>query len=454
MRMCRTNGSDPLCFTSLLDRDQSIKNIQHSNLLTFQRFRDDILRRVSIMTLCSKLPPKDLFFARLYYFTFMGGWGFILPFANLFYVSLGFSGKQIGVISSTSAVVGMIASPIWVSTVKRNPLAQRILQTDIILGAIGYYFIGRQTNFLPIIFIIFLHSLAASGVMPLSDSMAVTVSKESGLGYGSVRAWASLGWIVSVLTSGQLIQQFGYVAGFIGVSLMWLISSTVIFFIQPYYFKNVQTQDQPKPGLRIAIRRVFQDRTLLGFAIALVFIGFLNSGVLQFENVFLAELGASKQLISVAGILSAIVELPFMIFADRFMHRVGAHRLMLIALSMTIFQRITVLLLPFIPTIMIVRFIVGFAFNFFSFSFFGFLVCCTTCSETGTVLALYTVTIAGLVNIIAALIGGAIFDAVGARWLYAFSALGYMIGATSLWLTRPHPNPLLKGEGTSSPAQA
>jgi len=406
------------------------------------------------MTLFSKLPPKDLFFARLYYFTFMGGWGFILPFANLFYVSLGFSGKQIGFISSTSAVVGMIASPIWVSTVKRHPLAQRILQTAIVLGAIGYYFIGRQTNFLPIIFVIFLHSLAASGVMPLSDSMAVTVSKESGLGYGSVRAWASLGWIVSVLTSGQLIQQFGYVAGFIGVSLMWLISSTVIFFIQPYYFKNVQTQDQPKPGLRIAIRRVFQDRTLLGFAIALVFIGFLNSGVLQFENVFLAELGASKQLISVAGILSAIVELPFMIFADRFMHRVGAHRLMLIALSMTIFQRITVFLLPFIPTIMIVRFIGGVAFSFYTISFVGLISSRTQSSETGTVLALYTVTIAGLVNIIAALIGGAIFDAVGARWLYAFSALGYMIGATSLWLTRPHPSPLLQGEETSTPVQA
>src|SRR5258706_2884619 len=406
------------------------------------------------MTLFSKLPPKDLFFARLYYFTFMGGWGFILPFANLFYVSLGFSGKQIGVISSTSAVVGMIASPIWVSTVKRNPLAQRILQTAIILGAIGYYFIGRQTNFLPIIFIIFLHSLAASGVMPLSDSMAVTVSKESGLGYGSVRAWASFGWIVSVLTSGQLIQQFGYVAGFIGVSLMWLISSTVIFFIQPYYFKNVQTQDQAKPGLQIGSRRVFQDRTLLGFAIGLVFICFRNSGVLQFENVFLAELGASKQLISVAGILSAIVELPFMIFADRFMHRVGAHQLMLIALSMTIFQRITVLLLPFIPTIMIVRFIGGVAFKFYTISFVGLISSRTQSSETGTVLALYTVTIAGLVNIIAAPVGGAIFDPVGARWLYAFSALGYIIGAVSLWLTRPSPHlsPLPKAEETAAPA--
>jgi PPP family 3-phenylpropionic acid transporter len=155
----------------------------------------------------------------------------------------------------------------------------------------------------------------------------------------------------------------------------------------------------------------------------------------------------------VAGILSAIVELPFMIFADRFMHRVGAHRLMTIALSMTVFQRLTVLLLPFIPTIMIVRFIGGMAFSFYTISFVGLISSRTQSSETGTVLALYTVTIAGLVNIVAAPVGGAIFDAVGARWLYAFSALGYIIGATSLWLTRPQPNPLLQGEETSAPVQ-
>ena len=39
--------------------------------------------------------------------------------------------------------------------------------------------------------------------------MAVTVSQESGLGYGSVRVWASFGWIVCLLSSGQLVERFG-----------------------------------------------------------------------------------------------------------------------------------------------------------------------------------------------------------------------------------------------------
>src|SRR5688500_12337023 len=67
----------------------------------------------SLMKTFNKPVFNDLFFTRAYYFCFMGGWGFVLPFINLFYISIGFSGKQIGVISSVSAVIGMIVSPLW-----------------------------------------------------------------------------------------------------------------------------------------------------------------------------------------------------------------------------------------------------------------------------------------------------------------------------------------------------
>ncbi|MFT3891144.1 MAG: MFS transporter [Anaerolineales bacterium] len=395
--------------------------------------------------LYSKFSTKDLLFARLYYFTFMGGSGFINPFLNLFYVSLGFSGKQIGLIASTGAIVSMIVSPIWVSYVKRHPHAQRIFQIAIVLGATSYYFLGHQTNYFAVLLIIFLFTLAVSGISPLSDSMAVTISQESGKGYGSVRVWASLGWIFSVLVTGQMVARFGYIAAFVGVAIMWLLAATLIFFIQPRYFTTHGKPDQPRSNIRLAVQRVLQDKTLIGFALALILIGFLNSGTLQFENVFLAELGASKQLISVAGTLSAIVELPFMLYADRIVHRVGVHRMLMIALAMTMLQRLVVLALPFIATIMIIRFIGGVTFSFYTISFIGLISSRTNQSETGTVLALYSVTIAGLVNIFAAPVGGAIFDAVGARWLYAFAAVGYGTAVLILWLTRPK---------TSAPAQA
>jgi len=390
----------------------------------------------------SKLPNRDLLFARAYYFAFMGGWGFIFPFINLFYISLGLSGKQIGMIGSVSSVVGLIVSPIIVSEIKKKPQARGILQASLMLGAIVYFVLGQQTAFLPILLIVFLQAPVIAGIMPASDAMAVHVSEEAGTGYGSVRVWASVGWIVTVLFSGWLIERNGYEAAFLGVGLTWLIGALLTLLIQPRYFISISPDvvGKPKSNLKTALKHVANDHTLLGYAVALIFMGFLNSGVLQFENVFLSELGASKQLISVAGILSAIVELPFMIIADRYMRRVGAHRLMLIAIAMILFQRAAVLLFPTIATIMIVRFIGGIAFSFTTIGSVVLISSRTEQSETGTVLALFTVTLNGLVNVLAAPVAGAIFDAIGTRWLYAFAVIGYAIGVLSLWLTRPMPS--------------
>lgn len=409
----------------------------NSNVNIF-RNAGDILRP---FTMINKPVYRDLFFARAYYFAFMGGWGFILPFLNLFYVSLGLSGTQIGTITSTSSIVGLLFAPLIVSEIKKRSRARGILQASIFLGALAYLLLGQQTLYLAILPIVFLQSLAVSGVMPVSDSMAVSVSKSTGSGYGSVRVFASLGWIVTVLVSGWLIERFGFMAAFIGVSIMWTAGAGIAFFIQPSYFVAKLNLQLPKTNLLTTFKRVASDRTLLGFAVALIFIGFMNSGVLQFENVFLAELGASKRLISVAGILSAVVELPFMLYADRYVRRYGADRVLLVAIIMSLLQRITVLIFPSIVTIMIVRFIGGIAFSLYTVSFIGLISSRTDESETGTVLALYTVTLTSLVNILAAPVSGAIFDVVGARWLYALSASGYTLGAICIWLTRPNSDP-------------
>lgn len=379
---------------------------------------------------------RDIIFARAYYFAFMGGWGFILPFVNLFYVSLGLKGAQIGTIGSVSAVVGLIVSPIIVNEIKKRPQARGILQASLMLGAICYFLLGQQTTFLAIIIIVFLQALVGAGIIPASDAMAVHVSQEAGTGYGSVRVWASVGWILVVPVSGWLIQRFGFEVGFLGVSLMWLMGALVTLLIQPRYFISPSLAGQPKSDLKTAFHRIARDPTLLGYAIAVVFMGFLNNGVLQFENVFLAELGASKPLISIAGILSAVVELPFMIYADRYVRRVGAHRVMLFAMVMLFFQRAAVLLFPAIATIMIVRFIGGVSFSFITIASVFLISSRTDPSETGTVLAIYTVTLAGLVNMLAAPVSGAVFDVIGARWLYALAAVGYAIGLLSLWMTR------------------
>ncbi len=386
------------------------------------------------------LARRDLLFARAYYFAYLGGWGFILPFINLFYVGLGLNGKQIGTLSAASALVGLVIAPVLVSEVKKRPKPERYLQWALALGALAYLLIGMQASFWPILAIVFAQAMVMAGLVPVSDAMAVSVAGGAGVGYGSVRVWSSVGWIISVLAAGWLIERLGFAAGFGGVAFGFLAACVFVFFIRPRHFSGepasleAEQPAQPKSSLRETIKRVWSDPILLAFAVALVFIGFLNNGVLQFENVYLAELGASKTLISVAGILSAVVELPFMLWADKIVRRVSAPRLMLLAFAIILFQRLLVLVFPSIESIMIARFIGGTSFSFYTVAFIGLIASRTKPNETGTVLALFTITISGLVSMLAAPVSGAIFDAVGARWLYALSFSGYLIGLVSLGL--------------------
>ena len=378
----------------------------------------------------------ELPFTRLYYFAYMGGAGSVLPFINLFFASLGLNGKQIGVINSASAITGLVAAPFIVDFIKKQIQARSYFQIILILGALGYFFVGQQSAFIPLLLVVIFHSLATSSVPPISDTMAVSAAKATNTGFGSMRVWGSLGWIFIVPTSGWLIQNFGFQAGFTVACLTWIAAAIIIFFIPSTFFSTSPEKNTVKLGLRAAIRTIQNSRILIGFAISVISIGFLNNGVLQFENVFLSSLGASKQLISIAGILSAIVEIPFMLLSDRLLRQISAHHMMLIAILLTIMQRLVVLLFPGIITIMIIRFIGGIAYSFYAISFIGMISSNTEPHESGTVLALFAVTLAGLVNIIASPISGAIYDLIGPRWLYAWSAAGYIIAVVSLWVTR------------------
>jgi MFS family permease len=50
---------------------------------------------------------------RIYYFLALGGIGLISPYLNLFFVSRGLSGLQVGVVLSIGFVVALFAAPIW-----------------------------------------------------------------------------------------------------------------------------------------------------------------------------------------------------------------------------------------------------------------------------------------------------------------------------------------------------
>ena len=373
------------------------------------------------------LPRRDLKFTRAYYFFFYGGVGFISPFLNIFYVRLGLSGTQIGWNAAVASLITLVAAPIWASKGERWRNPRVMLQMALLLSALGYFLLAWQTVFWGIVAVTVFRTLVGAGLSPLSDGLALAVTRVNRTGFGSVRVWASMGWVVTVLFSGWLIQRTNLRAGLMGAGLTTIVGAAVVLAIHPRHFSGQGAGDRQTSSLRTVMHGLQHNPGMVGVALMLITIGSANNGVAQFETVYLDTLGAKEAVIGIAGMLSAVVEIPCMLLADRLASRKGAYHLLLIAMLMSAGLRGLVFLIPAVMTILVERAVGGVAFSFYTVALIRLIGQQTNPQETRTVLALYTVTLASLIGIVVPPFAGAAYDHFGARWLYPVAAAGYLL---------------------------
>ncbi len=94
--------------------------------------------------------------------------------------------------------------------------------------------------------------------------------------------------------------------------------------------------------------------------------------------------------------------------------------------------------------ILITRLLGGVAYSLVTVSLVIFLNDNAPLGQSATMLALYTITFRNLVVLVAAPLGGQIYDAVGAYWLYLFAFIGSLISLAILRITQT--TKLIKGE--------
>lgn len=378
---------------------------------------------------------RDLWATRMYYFAMLGGSGFISPFLNLFYQRQGLSGVEIGWVVAISALVAIFAAPTWTNLVGRHSRPRSLLQGSLVVSALVMLWTGWQNQLVSIGLLTAVRTMVGAGIAPLSDAVAVRVVTTARTGYGSVRVWGSLGWAILVLFSGWLIEKLGFAAGFWGYALAISISAGLVFRIRPELFHR-HAQANPKAGYSQAISAIRSNPVLIGLVCMYILTGMANAGVLQFETIYLTQLGAWGTVLGLASMVSSVVELFGMFWADRMVTRYGTSITLKLSMLMYAFLRAAIFFIPGVGSIIAERALGGLAFSLITVGIVRIIVEQTRPEQTATILALFTVTLVGLVGILANPLAGFLFDSLGPRWLYPISAGGYLLAWVALQVTR------------------
>jgi MFS family permease len=387
------------------------------------------------MTVTAVRTQHDLVRVRLYFFTFIGGGGFLLPFITIFYHRQGLSGTQIGLIGASASLLTLLAAPIWGRWNDKLHAPRRILQAGLILSAVLLLILGRQSAFWPILLINLCLTLAGAGLMPLSDTLALDVGDRTGKGYGSIRLWGSLGWAILTPLAGRLIELLGLYMAFVGHAVTYVISAIIVRFIsRPERKPEDVAAASPHLGQIITVLR--SNRLMMGLGVAIMVNGLASTAVYQFEPIFMDQLGASETIIGITHTIPAVIELPGMLWADRLARRFGAHWLLRTALLLHMVQMIGVLLMPTIPMLIAQRALGGIQYSFSSIALITLINEQSPKGQRTTILALFTITLTSIANMIGAPVSGLIFDQLGAYWLFAFALAGYGLAWLALFATR------------------
>ena len=382
----------------------------------------------------SSLTRRDLWVMRAYYFFLVGGGGFVAPFLNLFFTRQNLDGFQIGVIVAVGSIIGLVAAPAFTRWSAQSQRPLRLLQISLVLMAVASVGLSQQRLFLWLMFFYAVRVLVGAGVTPLSDAMALRVTRLLDAGYGSVRVWGSFGWAIIVLSAGWLNDHVSIEAGFFGFAVALVLGALLLSRLN-----STAVTAGPgtiaagaRAGFRQVAQRMWKDRSLVGLGLMLVIIGIGGIGVGQFENVYLSQLGATDSLIGVASMVGSVVEIPGMLWAD---HMVRQHRpagILLASLAMSALLRLLVFSFPSVFLIIAVKAVWGMSFSLYTVALIKFIGERTHSHETATALAIFTVTLPSIINITGTPLAGLAFDRLGAHWLYLVSVLGYVLGVVIL----------------------
>ena len=368
---------------------------------------------------------SNIFAARCYHLVMNGGVGALAAFTGLFMDRRGLSASQIGLVIAMGSIVSLLSAPTIVRLFSESETPLRVLKICILAVIAATLAFSFQSTFLGIAVFHCLRTMFNSNFYTTADMITLKAIAGSDVGYGSVRVWGSIGWAPVVLVTGYLIELTdvritAYLsAGFALVS---------IFVLGRFRFDGGFRRDKTVTTRRSylsGVTELFRDRAVLILTVIITLSGVANAGVLNFEILFFDRLGASDTLIGILGMVSAVVEVPWMIATDRLIRRYGAVRVLIAAQLIYASMRLIVILSPTIPVVLIARALTGIGLSFNAIGYVSMINERFDMAKAGGALVVLTVTIPTLITILFTPVFGMLMDRFGGMILYYVSFAGF-----------------------------
>lgn len=363
----------------------------------------------------------DLRLGKVYYFSFLAAAACLLPLLTLYYEHRGMSGEQIGFLASIPPLVMLFGASLWGGIADATGMQQRLLSLAMLGSALAAAGILFAPSFPWLIAAVFLYSVFFSPLFPLSDTAVLELLRSEPHRYGRIRLWGSIGWGIAAPLIGYLVERSGLEWGFYAFIAGMVISALVSLRLPA-------ATSKPRSSFRKGFATLLHDRRWPVF-LAVIFAGGIGLGAVDnYLFLYLNSMQASNTIMGLSLSFSVISEVVIFYLADRLLMRFGVRRILTSALALIVL-RLYLLSLNTIPWVTLpLQLTHGPTYALMWASGVAFVKKNAPTAMRATAQSMFASAYSGLGAVAGALIGGFLYEHLGAHMMYRWISIGLLAG--------------------------
>lgn len=274
---------------------------------------------------------KNYFLISLIYFLIFISNALFLSFFQIFLASKGFNESKIGIISSITPLLCIIANPLCSLIGKNNKRIRYLLLALSVLEAIVILLVYKVNEFSLLIFVMCLVAIIDPPLFVILDSYTSSLVKENDLNFSYIRIVGTFSYALGTFISGLIIENFGYSLLFISASILMIISSIVILFLK----ENKNNEEREKGDFK----RLLSNKNFLIIGIYFIFIlSFASLGDTYISIYLTNELNLKESGFGLVSSLWVVIELLVVLILNKF--NIKNEKMLLIIMGISYLSRL------------------------------------------------------------------------------------------------------------------
>lgn len=271
---------------------------------------------------------NKLYVLYAFYFVYFISYGIFLPYVNIYYESLGFTGGQIGQLGAISQLGAMLITPLWGIICDKSRRYKSMIGLSIILTIIATYFWQKQYVYITVLLLSVLMVSMRSCTMPISDSISVAYCNEQHKDYGKIRAIGSFGYIFGSSILSKVGTYFGLEAPFVFIYLISLGISLLILIP----FPNVKmVAEHQKSNMLSDMKSLIKNKKYIFILVLAVFMNVTMDSVGGYVgNHLVSSLHLEQSAMGTYLIFAVVPEIFFVMMVSGLIRKYGYKKIYLI----------------------------------------------------------------------------------------------------------------------------